>query len=119
MNARKSTAFLYFLGKLQPKAWDALFPHGPRLSRAGREYLIAQSIKGFAGEIMNRAISTKLAGIQKRLVEASAKSLVADYGDDDWCPTRPKPPIPFPEPGPFPWFSFSDVMLNPQPLPPK
>src|SRR4051794_2354643 len=125
MNARKSTAFLYFIGKLNPKAWDAIIPHGPKVSRAGREYLIAHALKGFAAELENRAVTTKLARLQTRLVESAAQTLVADWDDDGWCGTVPRPPIPWPgpipgpDPEPYPWRSFSDVMLNPQPLPPK
>jgi hypothetical protein len=126
MNARKSTAFLYFLGKLNPKAWDAIIPHGPKISRAGREYLIAHALKGFAAELENRAVVSKLTRVQTRLVESAAQSLVADWDDDGWCGTIPRLPFPWPgptpgpDPEPYPWRSaFSDVMLNPQPLPPK
>lgn len=125
MNGRKTTAFLNFIVKLKPQAADAVFPHGPKVSRAGREYLIAHVVKGFAAELNNRALSAKLARIQTRLVESAAESLVADFDDDGWCGTIPRPPFPWPgpvpgpDPDPYPWRAFSDVMLNPQPLPPK
>src|SRR5262245_56943453 len=120
MNARKSTAFLYIIGKLNPKAWDAIIPHGPKISRATRQYIAAHCIKGFAAELKNRAVAAKLANIQQRLAESAAGNLVADFDDDDWCGIKPIPiPIPIPGPGPFPWISFSEVMLNPQPLPPQ
>ena len=121
MNARKSSMLLYLIGKMNPKAWDAIIPHGPKVSAAAREYMIAMALKGFSAELSNRAVSGRLASIQKMLVKSAGPRLVADYGDDDWCGTPwPKRfPFPFPEPDPFPWFSFSDVMLNPQPLPPR
>lgn len=119
MNARKSSMFLYLVGKLNPKAWDAINPHGPKVSAAVREYMIAMALKGFSAELNNRAVSGRLASIQKKLVESAGPRLVADYADDDWCGTPGPKRFPFPEPDPFPWFSFSDVMLNPQPLPPK
>lgn len=121
MNARKTSMFLYLVARIDPRAWDAIIPHGPKVSIAAREYMIAMALKGFSAELNNRAVSGKLATIQKRLVESAGSRLAADYGDDDWCgtPWPKKFPFPFPEPGPFPWFSFSDVMLNPQPLPPK
>ena len=125
MNARHSTLHLYLIAKINPQAWDAIIPHGPKVSPAAREYLIAMALKGFSAELSNRAVSARLAGIQKRLVESAGSRLAADYGDDDWCP-RPwhiKIPIPVPgprRPDPAPWFSsFAEVMLNPQPLPPK
>jgi hypothetical protein len=124
MNARKTTAFLNFLIKLKPEAADAVFPHGPKVSRAGREYLIAHAVKGFAAELNNRALAGKLARVQTRLVESAAQSLVADWDDDGWCGTIVRIPFPFPgpvpgpDPDPNPWRAFSEVMLNPQPLPP-
>ena len=117
MNARRSSLFLYLIGKLNPKAWDAIHPHGPRVSLASREYMIAMTIKGLASELNNRVVARKLSGVQKALVKFAGENIVAGYDDDDWCPTG-RVPIPIPRPGPF-GFSFEEVMLNPQPLPPK
>lgn len=123
MNARQSSMFLYIIAKINPSIWDVIYPHGPKVSASAREYLIAMTIKGFSAELNNRAVSGRLAGIQKILVESAASGLAADWDDNDWCPTpwHWKIPIPFPvlRPDPQPWFSFSEVMLNPQPLPPK
>jgi hypothetical protein len=121
VNARKSSMFLYLIGKIKPEAWDAIIPHGPKVSIAAREYMIAMALKGFSAELNNRSVSPRLARVQKMLVESAGPRMVADFHDDDWCGTPwPKRfPFPVPEPDPFPWFSFSDVMLNPQPLPPK
>ena len=117
MNARRSSLFLYIIGKLKPQAWAAIHPHGPRVSIASREYMIAMAVKGFASELSNRAVARKLAGVQKTLVRFASEGIAADYDDDNWCPTG-RVPIPIPEPGPF-GFSFEEVLLNPQPLPPK
>ena len=121
MNARKTSMFLYLVAKIRPEAWDAIIPHGPKVSLASREYMIAIALKGFSSELDNRAVTQKLRAVQKTLVNFAGAQLAANYGDDDWCgtPWPGKFPVPFPEPGPFPWFSFGDVMLNPQPLPPK
>jgi hypothetical protein len=112
--------FLYMIAKIRPEAWDAIIPHSPRVSQASREYMTAMALKGFAAELGKGATAQKLTGIQKALVTSAASQLVADYDDDNWCKT------PYPhrftglDPEPAPWFSpFSDVMLNPQPLPPK
>lgn len=111
--------FLYLIGKLKPEAWDAIIPHGPKVSIASRELMIAMAIKGLSAELDNRAAAKKLGGFQQLLVKFAGERLAQDFGDDDWCGTPWPKKIPFPEPDPFPWFSFSDVMLNPQPLPPK
>jgi hypothetical protein len=117
MNARRSSLFLYIIGKLKPEAWDAIHPHGPRVSVASREYMIAMAVKGFASELSDTAAAGKLAGVQKTLVKFASEKIAAGYDDDDWCPTG-RVPIPIPEPNPF-GFSFEEVLLNPQPLPPK
>ena len=75
------------------------------------------AVKGFAAELGDRAVVRKLAGVQKTLVKFASERIAADYDDDNWCPTG-RVPIPIPEPGPF-GFSFDEVLLNPQPLPPK
>jgi len=120
MNARSTSQLLYLIAKLKPEAWDAIHPHGPKISAASREYLIAMAVKGFAAELSNRAAAKKLGSIQQVLVKAAGQRLVSDYNDDDWCPTPfPGPPVPVPGPGPSPFSRLSWAMLNPQPLPPK
>lgn len=116
MNARSTSQLLHLIGTLNPKAWDAIFPHGPRISIASREYLIAMAIKGFASELGNRAVIRQLAGVQKKLATFAGSRMAAEfYRDDDWCGNgRP------PRPGPHPFgLPFEEVLLNPQPLPPK
>jgi len=117
MNARSTSRFLYIIAKLKPAIWDSIHPHGPRVSIASREYLIAMAIKGFASELNQRSLSTKLAAVQKTLVQFAGQRIATDYDDDNWCGTG-RPPIPVPGPNPF-GFSLDEVMLNPQPLPPK
>lgn len=121
MNARKISMLLYLIARIRPEAWDAIIPHGPRISLASREYMIAIALKGFSSELGSRAVTQKLAGAQKALVSFAGGQLAADFEDDNWCgtPWPKKFPGPGPEPDPYPWFSFGDVMLNPQPLPPR
>jgi len=119
VNARRISMFLYLVAKIRPEAWDAIIPHGPKVSRASREYMTALALKGFAAELGNRSVTEKLGGIQKTLVNFAAGQLAADYGDDDWCGTPYPHRFPVLDPEPSPWNSFNDVMLNPQPLPPK
>jgi len=114
MNPRRSSVFLYMLAKIRPEAWDAIIPHSPKVSVASREYLIAMALKGFSSELANKAVSQKLAAVQKNLVGFAGQQLSADFDDDNWCGT------PYPgKHGPGPVALFEEVMLNPQPLPPK
>jgi hypothetical protein len=102
------------LAKIRPEAWDAIIPHGPKVSVASREYLIAMALKGFSSEITNKAVSQKLAAVQRNLAGFAGQQLAADFDDDNWCGT------PYPgKHGPGPVAFFEEVMLNPQPLPPK
>jgi hypothetical protein len=114
MNPRRTSIFLYMIAKIHPEAWDAIVPHSPSVSVASREYLIAMALKGFSAELSNKAVAQKLGGVQKALAGFAGQQLSADYDDDNWCGT------PYPgKYGPGPLASFEDVMLNPQPLPPK
>lgn len=121
MNARSTSLLLYLLAKIKPEAWDAIIPHGPKVSVGARDYLIALAIKGLSAELKAPAAVKKLTDIQKRLAGHAAGRLEADFDDDNWCGTPW--PRPFPWPGPSLdsslWSPFSEVMLNPQPLPPK
>lgn len=119
MNARKTTMFLYLVAKIRPEAWDAIIPHGPSVSVASKELLIAVALKGFASELSNAAGSKKLGAVQKTLVAFAGQQLASSFDDDDWCGTPYLGKFKVVGPDPVPWFSFEDVMLNPQPLPPK
>jgi hypothetical protein len=117
MNAEQLTMLAYLGVKIPPQAWDAIFPMGPRISRAAREYFIAQALKGFSARLTNRKVIEQLNKIQKTLVDFAGGQLAVDYDDDDWCPTGRPRKIPVPHPFPWPWLMFSDE-LNPQPEPP-
>ena len=114
MNPRRTSIFLYLLAKMRPEAWDAIIPHGPKVSVASREYLIAMALKGFSSELTNKAVGEKLGALGKSLAGFAGSQLTAEFDDDNWCGT----PVPGRH-GPGPLASFEDVMLNPQPLPPK
>jgi hypothetical protein len=93
------------IGGLHPQALDAIFPHGPVLSRRAadlnpqplppKEQLLVASA-AVAHDIASAAVGAEAAG-------GSASKLVA-RAVDDWCGTRPRHiPIPWPGPWPFPW----------------
>ena len=114
MNPRRTSLFLYLVAKMRPEAWDAIIPHSPQVSVASREYLIAMALKGFSAELHNKTVAQRLGPIEKTLVSVAGQQLSADFDDDNWCGT------PYPgKHGPGPLASFEEVMLNPQPLPPK
>ncbi len=114
MNPRRTSLFLYLIAKIRPEAWDAIIPHSPQVSVASREYMIAMALKGFSTELHNKTVVQRLGAIQKSLVSFAGQQLSADFDDDNWCGT------PYPgKHGPGPLASFEEVMLNPQPLPPK
>ena len=110
MNTKQLTMLAYLGARIPPQAWDAIFPMGPKFSTAAREYFIAQALKGFAARLRNPKIVGQLKTIQRALVGFAAGQLAADYDDDNWCGTPPRP-------HPWPWLLVSDE-LNPQPEPP-
>jgi hypothetical protein len=112
----KVVSLVSVLGRINPAAFDAIFPHGPILShraafsrRAGqsatelnpqplppKEDLLLASAE-IARDIAFAALSAEAAGNDggARIVKTAI---------DDWCGTgRPHIPIPWPGPWPYPW----------------
>lgn len=106
------------MARLNPKLWEIIHPHVPKVSIGTRDVMAAMVIKAIVPEINDVKIAKELQAMGKRLFTTGVKSM--SYEDDDWCPTRPRP-VPFPDP--IPWASlfggFEEVLLNPQPLPPR
>jgi hypothetical protein len=131
MNITSTTSLLVFLARINPDLWEIIFPHVPRVSEGTRNVMASMIIKNIAREIDDQKVSERLHDIAKPLFDSGTKSMV--YEIDDWCPTRPKPipgwphhsldlPSQFFSPQPEPWRFSSlgdELMLNPQPLPPK
>ena len=117
MNARRSSLFLYIIGKLQAGSLGRNSSARPQSVRRLTGVYDRDGGQRVASELRNRAVARKLAGVQKALVKFASERIAADYDDDDWCPTG-RVPIPIPVPGPF-GSLFEEVLLNPQPLPPK
>lgn len=118
MSLSSKTAFLAYLARLNPRLWEIIHPHVPKVSIGTRDVMAAMVIKAIVPEINDAKIAKELQAMGKRLFTAGTKAM--SYEDDDWCPTRPRP-MPFPDP--IPWMSLfsgiEDSMLNPQPLPPR
>ncbi|HQY59217.1 MAG: hypothetical protein WBB60_17395 [Nitrospira sp.] len=68
---------------------DAIIPHGPKISGASREYLLAMAIKGLASELGDKTDRRMLVSIQQTLVKLASERLAADYGVDASCGTPP------------------------------
>ena len=119
-----SNAFLiYLITKVKPEAWDAIIPHGPKISVGTRDVASSMIIKTVAKAIVDPKLSYELDKLGKSLFEQGTTTMSASYDYDDWCGT----PYPHHWPLPFPFFEFEqtaftsiadEVMLNPQPLPP-
>jgi hypothetical protein len=118
MSLSSKTAFLSYLARLNPRLWEIIHPHVPKVSIGTRDVMASMIIKAIVPEITDAKMAKELQAMGKRLFTSGTKSM--SYDDDDWCPTRPRP-IPYPDP--IPWTSLfsgiEDVMLNPQPLPPR
>ena len=117
MNLSSRTSLLVYLAHSNPRIWEIIHPHVPKVSEGTRNIMASMLIKSIAGNIKDAGISKKLNEIGKGLFNAGSKSM--SYDDDDWCPTRPRPHF-GPGPSPDPWIMIfgEEVMLNPQPLPP-
>ncbi|WP_136667390.1 hypothetical protein [Flavobacterium sp. H122] len=106
--------FLMSIHAIDPKAWDAIIPHGPKYSIAIREYMIAGVVRDIAKKITNHDIQSKLLSVGKEMVSYSSRGLVNGWEEgDDICPPIfkwPRPlPDPFPDltgPQPDPWNSY-------------
>jgi len=95
--------------KIPPQAWDALIPHGPKVSQKLVEYLAAGVVRDIAQQVKDESVKRKLMGIGKDLARSASAGLVQGWEEgDDICP--PWPPFP----GPWPWL---EDILKPQPDP--
>ena len=99
------------IGTLNPKAWDAVNPHGPFVfSNAHVELMVADVVKSVAGAIANKGIAKEVMALSKTMAKEATGSLMASWEPgDEICP-----PWPWPWPGPGP--RFVDV-FGPRPEP--
>lgn len=98
--------------KIPPQAWDALIPHGHKVSQKLVEYLAAGVVRDIAQQVKDESVKKKLMGIGKELARSASAGLVQGWEEgDDICP--PWPPFP---PFPGPWIWLEDI-LKPQPDP--
>lgn len=121
MSLASKTSFLEFIARTNPKIYDVLYPHGPKISTGTRNLMASMLVKAIARELPDSKSVKELKRVGQTLFENGKKSM--SYEDDDWCPTWPKTNIPrifWPDPSPWPWLrGVDEIMLNPQPLPPR
>ena len=102
-----------FIISINPKAADALKPHGPLvISNAHIELMVADIVKLAASGIADKQLATKTLSLSKKMAEASSSALVGAWEPgDELCP--PWWPFPWPGPGPSPL----DLFTGPRPEP--
>ena len=84
--------------KIPPNAWDAIIPHGPKVSQNLVDYMAACVVRDVARQVHDRALQTKLTALGREMAAQSAKGMVNGWEDgDDICPPWPPfPPVPWP-----------------------
>jgi hypothetical protein len=120
MNLTSRASFLAYLARYNPRLWELVHPHEPVLSVGTRHVIVSMAIKSIAKEIKDPNIAKELQRASKGLFDAGVQSM--SYDDDDWCPVIPRHHFDANGPSSEPWlriFGGGEVMLNPQPLPPK
>ncbi len=120
MNLTSKASFLAYLARYNPRLWEIVHPHEPVLSVGTRHVMVSMALKSITKEIKDPNIAKELQWASKSLFNAGVQSM--SYDDDDWCPLIPRHHFDTHGPSPEPWvriFGGEEVMLNPQPLPPK
>ena len=105
----KLVSLVAVLGRINPAALDAVFPHGPVLGGRGFAHtpssappLAAKDELLFASAAVAREIAFAALSAEASGNEGAARIITTAV--DDWCGNgRPHLPIPWPGPWPFPW----------------
>lgn len=99
-----------FIGRLNPKAWDAVKPHTPFVfSNAHVELLVADAVRSVAGAIANKAMAKEVMELSRGMAQQAGASLAASWEPgDELCP-----PWPWPWPGPWPWVDVTGPSPEP------
>ena len=97
--------------KLPPEAWDAIYPEGPDLTPAMRQFMAATVVRDIAKRVSDHNLSTSLHAVGKQLLGVATRELADGYDDvPDTCP-----PWPYPHHGP--WQVDGGLTSSPQPQP--
>lgn len=86
--------------KIPPQAWDAIIPHGPKISQHMVEFMAAGVVRDIAKLIKDKTLQTKVMNLGREMAAGTSKGLVAGWeeGDDICPPWFPFPPLPWPWP---------------------
>lgn len=101
------------LGVLPAQALDAVFPHGPILSKATKELALAQIVRDIALQVPFKEHKARLLAIGRKQVDFASSGLLAGWEEgDDLCPPWKPFPFPWPPSGPLPdpWFEFENLL---------
>jgi hypothetical protein len=104
-----SLAILAKLGmiKIPPQAWDALIPHGPKVSQVFVEFMAAGLVRDIARRVSDKSLGKNLIEVSRDMAKSSMGGLISSWEDGDICP----PWWPWPWPGPRPnWEEIFDPM---------
>ena len=101
------------IGALNPKAWDALIPHGPIVIN---DYLVelcvADAVKSASAGIADKNLKKQGVALSGKIASRATQGMLASWEDgDDICP-----PWPWPKKWPFP-FPPKDLMSSFTPIP--
>jgi hypothetical protein len=108
-----TTAFLAIIGRIPPQAWDAIIPHGARVSVRNPAELVALNPQPLPPREAYLVAAAEMAhSVASLAVEADVRGEQSGFVSefiDDWCgtPWPKKWPWPWPGPGegpdPEPW----------------
>jgi len=94
---------------LNPRAADAVIPHGPVLSSATIDLYVADVVKDVSAKLADKALAANAMALSKTMAKQAAASMVSSWEPgDDICP-----PWRWPHPRPWPWLQVIDVDPGP------
>lgn len=97
------SAILAIIGRISPRAWDAIVPHGPATAEAvalnPQPLPPVEALQVGAAEMAHELVRVALAAEMRGESRAALVSEVID----DWCGTHWPHWWPWPWPGPPPW----------------
>ena len=102
---------LDLIATLNPAAWDVNPPQFFPFSNAHVELMVADTLKGAAPAIANKALARRAGELSKKMAGVATGAITASWEPgDDICPPWPWP---WPGPWPGPW----QQTVGPQPEP--
>jgi hypothetical protein len=96
---------------LDPRAADAVIPHGPVLSNATIDLFVADVVKDISAKLADKGLAALAMSLSKTMAKQATASMVSSWEPgDDICP-----PWRWPFPRPWPWQQLIDAGPVPDP----